>query len=90
MVCKKPLWYKLGIFFPAIYIACGILIYTAPELARSILEHLTHSTMQFTVQPFNATNLIIGTVAWAAIGAIVGFAFSKLCDCCEEKPSKRK
>lgn len=81
----KPLWLKLGILFPTISLLCGILVYGAPGLATWLLEHLTHSTWQFTIQPFDAASFAAGLVAWAIIGALVGWAVSKMCDCCNVK-----
>lgn len=90
--CKnhKPLWLKLGILFPAISLVCGIVIYAAPGLATSLLELLTHSKWQFTVQLFDATNFIIGLALWAIIGTLVGWAFTRMCDCCDEKQDRKK
>ncbi|MEM2138403.1 MAG: DUF5676 family membrane protein [Candidatus Anstonellaceae archaeon] len=90
MVCKKPMWYKLGVLFPAISLACGIVIYAVPGAGTWLLEHLTHSRWQFEIQPFDATQFVVGLALWAIIGAAVGWAFERLCDCCQPNMKARR
>lgn len=88
MVCKRPMWWKLGLLFPAISLACGIIVYAAPDAAIWLLEHLTHSRWQFAIQSFDLTQFIVGLVLWAIIGAAMGWGYSKLCNCCERSDWK--
>ena len=81
--CKKPMWWKLGVLFPAISLVCGIIVYAAPGAATWLLENLTHSRWQFSIQPFDAAQFAVGLALWAIIGALVGWGYSKLCDCCK-------
>lgn len=82
---RKILGYRLGALFAGISIVCAIIIYTAPGLAHNILELLTHSTWQFTIQPFDAARIIISAIVWGIIGIIIGFAFTGLCDCIKDR-----
>ena len=90
MYFGKALGYRLGALFAGIYVICGIIVYTAPDLAHKILELLTHSIWQFTIQPFNIVNFLIGIILWAVIGILVGFALSGLCECIKDNDKTKK
>ena len=76
---------RLAALFSAFYVLCGIIVYSIPGIGTAIFELLTHSTIQFSVQPFNVVNFIIGIVAWVIIGLIVGIGWAIICECCKEK-----
>ena len=76
---------RLAALFSVLYVLCGIIVYAVPGIGISIIELLTHSTIQLTVQPFNAVNFIIGFAAWAIIGLIVGIGWAIICECCKEQ-----
>ena len=65
---------RLATLFSALYVLCGIVVYSIPGIGTAIFELLTHSTIQFTAQPFDAVSFALGFVAWAII-----------CDCCKEQ-----
>ncbi len=67
---------KLAVLFAGISLACGVLVYTAPGLARQLLELLTHSTWSFTIRPFNSIEFLGGALVWGIIGYAVGALLS--------------
>ena len=76
---------RLAALFSALYVLCGIAVYSIPGVGTAVFELLTHSTIQFSVQPFNVVNFIIGIVAWVIIGLIVGIGWAIICECCKEQ-----
>ena len=84
----KNLGHRLGALFAGISIVCGIVVYSSPGLAKSILEYLTHSSWQYTILPFEPVRFAIGVVSWSLIGAGIGIAFEKMCECESEKPAQ--
>ncbi len=85
MEIAKSLSVKLGLFFAAVSLACGILVYAAPGALQAAISYLIHSEFSFTPKPFSAANLVVGVVLWFAIGAVAGLAWTKLCDCCKKE-----
>ena len=81
----KSLGTRLGLLFAGLSLACGILVYAFPGALQTAISYLIHSEFSFAPKPFSAANLVIGAVVWFAIGAVVGTAWSKLCDCCKSK-----
>ena len=77
----KKIGFALATTLAGISLICGILVYTVPNFALSIAGYLTHSTIPFTIKPFDLFGFIIGLGLWAAIGFAVGFVFTKLCRC---------
>ncbi len=63
---------KLAMVFAGVDIICGIAVYTNPNLAHAILKYLTHSTWQFTINPFSIVDFAIGALLWAVIGYLFG------------------
>ncbi len=78
MCFEKVSWYKLGAVFAGLYVACGIVLYALPGLSLVIADYLVHSTMQFTVKPFDAANFAIGTVLWFIIGGVIALILPAL------------
>ena len=74
---------RLGLLFAALYVACGILVYAVPGFSTAFFTLLTHSTVEFSVRPFNALEFVLGIVAWFAIGIIVSLLHKKICECCK-------
>lgn len=70
---------KLGALFAGLSALCGMVLYTVPDIALKITGYLTHSTLQFTVKPFEPIGFVIGLVLWFAIGAVLGYIIAKMC-----------
>lgn len=85
----KTVGFALGTLLAGISLACGIVVYAAPNLAMQIAGYLTHSTIPFVIRPFSLGGFVIGLVLWAVFGFAIGFVFAKLCGCCEEKAKKQ-
>ncbi len=79
MCSTKNLGIRLGALFAGISIVCGIVIYSWPGLASSLLEYLTHSSWQYTIKPFDPIRFVGGAALWFLIGNAIGLAFSKMC-----------
>jgi hypothetical protein len=67
---------RLAILFAGLSLACGVLVYAAPDMAHKLLELLTHSTWSFTIRPFNAVEFFGGALLWGVIGYAVGALLS--------------
>ena len=76
---------RLAALFSALYVLCGIAVYSIPGVGTAVFELLTHSTIQFSVQPFDAVQFALGFVAWAILGVIVGIGWAIICECCKEQ-----
>ena len=78
MADGKRLGIALGTVFAAASVICGILVYTVPGVSMKLLEYLTHSTWEYSIQPFDPMQFILGVLAWAVIGFVGGWVIAKL------------
>lgn len=74
----------LGATFAGLSAVCGILLYSAPGFTLQLAGYLTHSTIPFTIKPFDAISFVIGLVLWGIIGFVAGFVFVKMLGNCKE------
>ncbi|HLC79235.1 MAG TPA: DUF5676 family membrane protein [archaeon] len=70
---------KFGALLGGLSAICGILLYVSPGPSMKIAEYLTHSTIQFTIKPFEPAGFVIGVALWAIIGTALGYIAAKMC-----------
>lgn len=80
MIGRFPV--KLAVLFAVFSIICGFFIYTVPGPVFAVADYLLHSTIQFTVKPFDLGSIVISAGLWALIGLITGLVFPKLWEWC--------